>query len=68
MERFESKDKLYEAFVDATELRIAEIGATKDRTIREAQHVQRQLFKATDGDAARVTDQMIEAEFDKLNG
>lgn len=67
MDNFEASNKKYNTFLDALELRIAEIGTRRNRTIREAQRVAGELFRATGGDASKVADQMIEAEYDKLD-
>lgn len=56
----------FDAFLDATEERIGKEGMSRGRTIREAQHVAQQLFNATEGDASKVTDKMIEDEWSKL--
>lgn len=47
--------------------RVNDAGAKVGRTGRDAQYVVEQLFKQTNGDASKVTDEMISETFDSVD-
>ena len=64
---WDEASKKFFRFQDAIGQRLNDIGAAKGSTIRTAQGVGENIYKATGGDASKVTDEMISQEYDKLH-
>ncbi len=66
-EGFDDKElRRYQEFKDKISRRVGDIGAKKGSTVRGASTVSQRLYKITEGDHAKVTDPMIEAEYDAV--
>lgn len=57
--------KRYNDFKISTRVRVSEIGRSFGASVRTAQAVTEHLFRATGGEASKVTDMEIEQEYQK---
>ena len=64
----EGPDKKFSDFTHTIERRVNDIGVRKGSTLHRAFEVNGRLYKISGGDALKVTDAMIEAEYDTLHG
>ena len=55
------------AFADKITRRVSDIGRDKKSTVRSAQRVVEVLHEATNGEADKVTDEMIASTFDEVD-
>jgi hypothetical protein len=64
MENIKSRKEKFDAFVADTGERVQKIGESLRKTIADMMDVQDRLFKKTEGDPKKVTDDMIKSEFE----
>jgi hypothetical protein len=69
MEDFKQRpeNKRYFDFADAIAKRVNVVGARRGTTGRSAQDVVDRLFRSSDGDASKVTDEDIDQAFDAVD-